>query len=216
MKTQHAYNREEIMRSLLKPLTGLVIAVLLIGGGVVVFFGHTTADAIVTPDTGKPSLKMISGDSRVSSFQVPSALPGDDGRISKRIINTGDHAGILDVRFSPVVNTPGTLGEYADDKGDLGASIDIAVYIDIDSNGDWNAGDVGLKSDGANYSYPTALDYDVLDNYSDVEWNAVESMSASSTYDFIIMWRIPVTVGNEIQGDSVGFDLTFVLEDVVY
>jgi hypothetical protein len=216
VKTQHAYNREEIMRSLLKPLTGLVIAVLLIGGGVVVFFGHTTADAIVAPDTGKPSLKMISGDSEVYSFQLSNTLPGRDGCISKRIVNVGNRAGILSVCFSPVLNTPGTVGEYADGKGDLGANIELSVYIDMDANGDWNSGDIGLRSDVVSYNYPTTLDYDVLDNYSGVTWNAVESMQASSTYYVIIMWRIPVTVGNEIQGDSVSFDTTFVLEDDIH
>ena len=204
------------MQGLLKSLTGLVIATLLLGSGMVAFFGPATAGAILMPDTGKSSLKIISGDSQVSSFQVPNTLPGGDGRISKRIVNTGDHAGILDVRFSPVVNTPGTLCEYADGKGDLGASIEIAVYIDVDASGDWNAGDIGLGSGGASYGYLTSLDYDLLDNYGGVTWNAVESMSASSTYDFIVMWRIPITAGNEIQGDSVSFDTTLVLEDDVH
>jgi hypothetical protein len=204
------------MQSLLRSLTGLLFAVLLMGSSMVASFGFATADAITMPDTGKPSLKIISGDSQVYSFQVPNALPGANERISKRIVNVGNRAGILGVRFSPVVNTPGTTGEYADGNGDLGANTEIAVYIDVDASGDWNTGDVGLRSDEASYSYLTALDYDALDNYSGIGWNAVKLMSASAVYDFIIMWRIPVTVGNEIQGDSVGFDITFVLEDDVH
>jgi hypothetical protein len=37
-------------------------------------------------------------------------------------------------------------------------------------------------------------------------------MLASAEVNVIIMWRIPITVGNEIQGDSAGFDITFELK----
>ena len=204
------------MQNLLKSLAGLLFAVLLASIGIIASFGFTRADATTWPDEGKPSVKIISGDSQICSFQVPTVLPGANGRISKKTINAGNRAGILGVRFSPVVNTLGTTGEYADGNGDLGANTEIAVYVDVDTSGDWNTGDVGLKSDGTNYSYPTALDYDALDNYSGIGWNAVKSMNASAVYDFIIMWGIPVTVGNEIQGDSVDFDITLVLEDDVH
>jgi hypothetical protein len=201
------------MRSQIKSLTELGIAVLFMGIGMVTSFGFTTTDTIAIRDTGKPSLKVISGDSKYFSYQVPNALPGTNGRISKRAVNIGNRAGILSVCFSPVVNTSGTIGEYADGNGDLGANTEIAVYVDVDQSGDWNTVDVGLRSDGTNYSYPAALDYDPLDTYSGIRWNAVKSISASSEYDFIMMWRIPITVGNEIQGDSVSFDISFVLDE---
>jgi hypothetical protein len=209
-------DKGKILRILLKPLLILISVIVLIGTGIVAFFGFGRVDAMVIPDTGKSSLEIISGDSEVYSFQLSNTLPGRDGCIIKKIVNVGNRAGILSVCFSPVLNTPGTVGEYADGKGDLGANIELSVYIDMDASGDWNSGDIGLRSDVVSYNYPTTLDYDVLDNYSGVTWNAVESMQASSTYYVIIMWRIPVTVGNEIQGDSLSFDTTFVLEDDIH
>ncbi len=108
-----------------------------------------------------------------------------------------------------MTNTPGVIGDRVDGTGDLGANMEIAVYIDVDGGGDWNSGDIGLRSNGATYTYPTALEYDAVDNYSGVTWNAIKSMTASAARDFIIIWRIPITVGNEIQGDSVSFDISF-------
>jgi spore coat-associated protein N len=89
----------------------------------------------------------------------------------------------------------------------------IAMYLDIDQSGDWNAGDVGLMSDGTTYASPTPLDYDVIDNYASESWNEViTAMAVSAADDIIVLWQVPTTADNTIQGDSVSFDITFVLE----
>lgn len=204
------------MERLLKPVISLLFAVILISGGTFAYSGYAKADAIVMPDTGKPGLKITRDGSRVCAFEVPNAVPGASGRSSNRLVNVGKHAGELGVSFSPITNTPGAIGEHSDGSGDLGANTEIAVYIDINASGDWDSGDVGLRSDGATYRYPTALDYDAMDNYGGIRWNAIESMIASAACDFTIMWYIPITVGNEIQGDSVSFDITFFVEDAVH
>lgn len=201
------------MQSLLKSLAGLLVAVLLVSGGIIASFGFSTAGVAAMSDSGRPTLKIISGDSKVCAFQVLNAMPGTNGCNIKRIINVGNRNGLLGVCFSTVRNTPGTTGEYADGIGDLGANTEIAAYIDVDASGDWNTGDIGLRSDGSTYNYPAGLDYTALNNYSGNIWNELTSMSASDVCAFNIEWRIPGTVGNEIQGDSVDFDITFMLND---
>jgi len=37
-------------------------------------------------------------------------------------------------------------------------------------------------------------------------------MTANSRLNLTAVWNIPTTVGNEIQGDSVSFDIVFALE----
>jgi len=88
----------------------------------------------------------------------------------------------------------------------------IAVYIDVDSSNSWTAGDIGLKSDGTTYANPTALDYDEIDNYGGETWDAIETLATSASDKFTVLWQIPGSAGNEIQGDSVSFDITFTLE----
>jgi hypothetical protein len=197
------------MVRILKSSIGLLLAVLLISGSTLAYFGCAKADAAIIPDTGKPSLKISVDGSRVGTFNVSNLVPGASGRNSLRLVNVGNQTGQLGVSFSSMTNTSGVIGEYMDGIGDLGANMEIAVYIDVDGSGDWNSGDIGLRSDGATYTYPTALEYDTMDNYSDITWNAIKSITASAAHDFIIIWRIPITVGNEIQGDSVSFDISF-------
>jgi hypothetical protein len=197
------------MNRIIKSSIILLLAVLLMIGGTLAYFDYAKADGVIISDTGRPSLKMSGDGSRDGIFSVSSLIPGASGRNSIRLVNVGDQTGQLGVSFSPITNTPGVIGEFMDGTGDLGANMEIAVYIDVDGSGDWDSGDTGLRSNGATYTYPTALEYDAMDNYSDVTWNAIESMTAATAQDFIIIWRIPVTVGNEIQGDSVSIDISF-------
>jgi hypothetical protein len=47
----------------------------------------------------------------------------------EKLVNIGGRAGILGVRFSPEVNTPGTIEEYADGNGDPGAHTETAQLM---------------------------------------------------------------------------------------
>ncbi|HXZ29962.1 MAG TPA: hypothetical protein VEG43_02235 [Dehalococcoidia bacterium] len=197
------------MTRILKSSIGLLLAVLLMSGGASAYFGYAKADAAIMPDAGKPSLKIGGDGSRTGTFNVSNLVPGSSGSGSIRPVNVGNQTGQLGISFSSVTNTPAVIGEYMDGSGDLGAYMEIAVYIDVNGSGDWNNGDIGLKPDSTTYAYPTALEYDALDNYSNITWKAIKSMTASAACDFIITWHIPIIVGNEIQGDSVSFDINF-------
>ena len=204
----------------MKKIIGLSVAALLIigviGGATFAYFSDTESSTGNTLTAGILDLHIDGGDTAVTTFNVSGVAPGDSDSGTSTLSNVvGGIDGELDIATSVVTNTGavGGTSEYADDTGDLGANAEIAMYLDVNQNATWDAGDVGLMSDGTTYSSPTALDYDVIDNYASETWDAVvATMSASATDDIIVLWRVPTTAGNSIQGDSVSFDITFTLE----
>ena len=93
---------------------------------------------------------------------------------------------------------------------------EITVYLDINQNATFDAGDIELNTTGAN-AYDAAtnntLDYATIDSYGSVSYDSViAAMAALAADDFIVLWRVPDTAVNTIQGDSVSVDFTFTLE----
>lgn len=201
----------------MKKILGLTLAAVLIiaavGGSTWAYFSDTENSANNTLSAGTMDLNINGGNSAVTTFSVTSAAPGDSGNGSSTLANAGNMSGELDITFSAVTNTGGSGGgEYEDGVGNLGAVAQIAVYIDVDSSNSWTAGDIGLKSDATTYAHPTALSYAVINSYGGKTWDAIETMAASASDKFVVVWQIPTSAGNNIQGDSVSFDITFTLE----
>jgi len=201
----------------MKKILGLTIAAFLVmalvGGGTWAYFSdpETSTDNSLT--AGTLDLNINGGNTAVTTFSATNVAPGDSGSGSSVLANVGSLSGELDISFSAITNTPGAGGtEYEGGSGELGGEAEIAVYIDVDQSGDWSSGDIGLKSDSTTYSHPTALNYATIDSYGSDSWDAVETMAASASDNFTILWRVPTTAGNDIQGDSVSFDVTFILE----
>jgi hypothetical protein len=77
------------------------------------------------------------------------------------------------------------------------------------------SGDIGLKSDETSYTYSAGeadLQYAAVSAYDGDEWDAVLTMAAAATDDLVVLWDIPTSADNTIQGDSLSFDISFVLE----
>ena len=199
-----------------KKIIGLVIAAVAlagsVGSGTWAYFSDTEQSTDDSLCAGTLDLNIDGDNDASNTFSVTAVAPGDSGNGSNVLANIGSLSGELDVEFSAITNTGGTTGEYGDSNGDLGGVAEIAVYLDIDQSGTWTDGDIGLKSDGTTYSHPTALDYDTIDNYASESWDAVGTMAASAADDFVALWQVPTTAGNNIQGDCVSFDVTFTLE----
>jgi len=200
----------------MKKILGLAVAALLVmtlvGSGTWAYFSDTETSADNTLVAGTLDLNINGGNAAVYTFQVSNKAPGDSGSGSSTLANEGSLDGELDVELTDVTNTPGEDGEFGSGDGELGANTEIAIYIDVNQNGNWNNGDIGLKWNGNTYSHPTDLDYAPIDDYADAIWDAVETMAPSAPDDIIILWRIPAEVDNEIQGDSVTFDVIFTIE----
>jgi len=200
----------------MKKIIGLTVAALLVigmvGSGSWAYFSDTESSTNNSLTAGTLDLNINGGNVAVTTFSATAVAPGDSGNGSSTLANVGDFSGELDITFSAVTNTGGSSGEFGDSVGNLGAVAEIAVYLDVDQSGAWSAGDIGLKSDGTTYAFPTALDYATIDSYDSDNFDAVETMAASAADNFRVEWRVPSTAGNNIQGDSVSFNVTFTLE----
>jgi len=169
----------------MKKIFGLMIAALMViamvGGGTWAYFSDIEQSTNNSLTAGTLDLNINGGNTVVTMFSVSNVAPGDSGNGNCTLTNVGNLGGELDIEFSAITNTGGTSGEYGDSTGNLGAAAEIAVYVDVDSSDSWNAGDIGLKSDGTTYTFPTALDYATIDSYGSDSWDAVETMAASAS-----------------------------------
>jgi spore coat-associated protein N len=201
------------MRKIIILSVAVLVIIGLVSAGTYAYFSDTESSTNNVLMAGTLDLNIDGGNVAVTTFTASGVAPGDSGSGSSTLANAGTIAGELDVATSAVTNTPGLGGtEYEGGSGELGASAQIAMYIDVDQSGSWNANDIGLQSDGTTYSFPTALNYDAINNYASQTWNAVEMMATSAADDIVVNWQVPAGAGNDIQGDSVSFDISFILE----
>lgn len=190
-----------------------VVLLASVGGGTWAWFQDTETSANNSLTAGTLDLNVDGVNTEVNTFSVSNVAPGDSGNGSTELSNVGSLDGELDVYLHYVYSTGGTgPTEFEDGVSHMGDNAQMAIYLDVDKSGDWSTGDIGLKYDGTTYTNPTALDYSKMKNYSQVTWDAVETLGAGAADDFIIEWQIPGTVDNEIQGDEVHFKITFTLE----
>ena len=190
------------------------------------YFTDTETSENNTMAAGTMDLNVNGGDDAVTTMTLLNKAPGDSGTepSSGNVIlkNTGSLEGELDIVMGIVNNYACTDPSYGandgtenctTDAGTLGANAKMAPYLDINQDSDYDDGtDVGLKSDGSIYT-SGSLDYGAINNYSGDIWNPViATMAVNAEYNFVIAWEIPTGAGNEIQGDALDFDVTFVLE----
>jgi len=182
----------------MKKIWGLILALVLIiglvGAGTYAYFSDTESSVDNTLTAGTLDLNIEGGDVAITTFDVSNVAPGDNGTASSTLLNSGSLAGELDIATSGIDNVPGVGGEYGGGSGELGANAEIAIYLDIDQTGTRTAGDVGLQSNGTTYD------------------PMVAAMAASAQDDIIVLWDVPTDTGNDVQGDSVSFNITFTLE----
>ncbi len=202
------------MNTRLKRIIGVMLGILIVSvlctAGVWAYIGNDVSN---DASNGVIALK-LGNTTQQDALNVPNASPGDSGQYSYHLENSGNISGSLSVNITNITNTAGTTGKYADGSGDLGRNTEVAFYLDSYGSGDWSQGDIGLSANGQTYPYQSALQYDILDNYAKAEWNGITTLSPGNKLNLVALWRIPSSVGNEIQGDSVSYDISFTLTQV--
>jgi len=195
---------------------GVLMAFLLaaVGGGTWAWFQDTETSANNSLTAGTLDLNVNGGNSAAATFALTNLAPGNIGSGSGTLSNVGSLEGEMDVSISNMANVGGSGGtEYEDGVGDLGNLGKMAIYIDVDQSGTWSSGDIGLKFDGTTYAYYAGgPSYQKIDWYNSDTWDNIVTLSGGASVDIVLDWVIPSDRGNNLQGDSVTFDVDFTLE----
>jgi len=193
------------MKKLLFSFLVLGITSVLAMGATTAYFSDTEISAGNTFTAGTLDLT-VDGGEQVKSFTVTDMKPGDKfPRKTFKLKNTGTLAGVPTICLKNVQNiesTGTTEFENDGDPGELGDNIELIV----DTNGHW------LMTPGNKFN-----------TFIDRCWTPSDSRdeefgrSGSDVLDpgeemlFGIRLDLPMTTGNDIQGDSLVFDLEFTL-----
>jgi spore coat-associated protein N len=176
-----------------KILAGIVVVGILalaIGWGTYSYFSDTETSSGNTFSAGTLDLKVDGKDDPLGAyFSVSDVKPGDSGSKDIVLSNAGTLDGKAYIHFKNVEDSPGTTpeSEPKPDYGELSKNLKIKV-----SNGTATVVE-GFLSDIKSNSY------------------LLGTIAGGGSLTVTIEWSIPSTVGNEIMGDSVTFDIEFSL-----
>jgi predicted ribosomally synthesized peptide with SipW-like signal peptide len=210
------------------PLVASMMLILVVGifaGAVTVaYFNDTETSSGNTLTAGTLDLKVDGKDNPdIVHITVGNIAPGWSATYNWNLQNTGSLPGVLSITVSPIVNyengqnepealvdpTSGVL------EGELGASI-IVSKLNIYGTGN-RATRLNIGSpDGPQFAHGAHnLNYlGGLTLYVPTGSN-LRVLEPGEVQQYCLVLSLPGTVGNEIQSDSVQFDITFRLDQVV-
>ncbi len=212
------------MKKILGLMVSAVLVMGLVGAGTFAFFTDPETSTGNILQAGTLDLNIAGGDADVKMIDtsVSNIYPGANATVSSTLANVGSIDGELDITFSSITNVGavGGTSEFADDSGDIGSSVNvtISVYIDVDQSGSWNTGDIDLENDGTSNPFTNdgILNSGTIDSYGGTTWNnvygGVDQFISLATDNFTVYWVVTTGAGNDIQGDSATWDMTFTLE----
>lgn len=166
-----------------------------------------------------PDLTLTGGGENNTTISIGDAAPGDGGEDYVTLTNEGLESGNLTVNVSDVWGDEnGTVPpeEPYDDtphRSEMPEASRIGLWLDVDQDGQWGDGDLGLSPHDAGliYVHPSDIDMHAPAEYEDVQWDNATEMDATESHDFRVHWDLPPDVGNEIMSDAVSFNVTFTL-----
>ena len=198
------------MKTIVLSLMTIVLVCALIGGGVYAYFSDTETSTGNTFTAGTLDLNLDGGNTNVVKFTVAAVAPGDSGNGTWTIDNVGTLDGYLDLESTSVTEDIGTTTdpELVDepthaDTTQLGDNLLAHMFIDTNGNSAWDSGETDIL--GTNAS-PVAINT-IAGNYP-----LNLSLASGNTTYITLVWSVPTSVDNRIQGDSVTLDLTFELQ----
>ena len=211
------------MEKIIISLSIIAIVAVVSIGITTAYFTDTETSEDNTMAAGTMDLNIDGGNVAVKTMNLSDKAPGDTGIATAILKNVGSLGGKLDIKVETVTNYPCTDATHGandgtesctSDAGTLGANAKMALYIDVDKSGIWNSGDIELRAgDNPDPHHDQALSYYIIDDYDNYHWNDIYAglMGLNDEDDFVIDWEIPTGAGNEIQGDAVVFNITFIL-----
>ena len=180
-------------------LVSATLAIALLGGGVYAYFSDSENSDNNNFTAGTMDLTL--NDGGAAAISLSNVAPGDSGLSMYTLRNIGTIDGNLQVSIANLENLPGSNPEPEGpgDIGNLAQSIHVHFWMD-DGDGIVNGAET-LMYDGFLIG---------------VTIPSTSSLLAAGQSTYLAMaWSIDYnSVGNEIQGDIVNFDLVFTLQQV--
>lgn len=166
------------------------------GAGTMALFSDTETSNNNVVQAGTLDLKVDGGDTNVQLINATNAKPTDSGQGTWNLTNAGSINGSLDIDVTAVnnseneINDPESDVDSSNSSGELGANLEVYVH----TNGGTNITSGWVTADSLSGA-----------TYENI------SVSAGTSKEIVVEWRIPSTVGNVIQTDSVTVDVQFEL-----
>lgn len=164
-------------------------------------------DGVIQDEIVIPEKDLAFGD---RFFNWNDVKPGDSGEATLSF-HVYDNDAWLWFQICNIWNVGGAHPEpeqHVDPNNDGNLADNIMVRIW------WDDGDNEYEPASEDLMWPTDSDWgtaeDALTDFSTIQ--GPYAMTASTTYYVGVEWKIPFDVGNEIQGDSLTFDLSFYAE----
>jgi hypothetical protein len=137
-----------------------------------------------------------------TSWTIGPVVPGASGVQEIRLHNAGDKSGLLNIWISNISGKEGTPLEFQEKT--LNTTGDLSRYLLLNLSGDDRLTSTFSKPATIN-SFP--------DNISKVNFIGIPILAKNETISLIWQWQIPPEVGNDIQGDTLSFDINYTLTD---
>jgi predicted ribosomally synthesized peptide with SipW-like signal peptide len=181
------------MKRLLYLILALLVAAGMAGAGTWAYFQDTEASTGNNFAAGTLDLKVGGQDDPnvPVTFNLSNLKPGDSSSATVNLSNAGSISGALTMKIQNVVNSPGSTPEPEPppDSGLLGDKIILTV----------------MNATG------NPLAYGTLNSLQNLFIN-LASLPAGGSTAIQVKYEVPAAAGNDIQGDSVSFDILFSLE----
>ena len=186
-----------------------LVSIILAGSYTGAFFSDTETSTGNTFSSG--SLNLQVGDNDPVTWKLDeNVMPGDSDGENISVENTGTIDGFLHINFTNLLNKensctePELLAESdcnSDNIGELAENLFITVYFDNDNSSDFSNGDTLIYRGIVNNTTTSLLQAKLVDS----------ELLSGNKENFRIDWKIDGSVGNEVQSDSVQFDIPFEL-----
>lgn len=141
---------------------------------------------------------VISGSGSIP-WSITNIKPGDSGTQAVTVKNNSGEQAELTIWVSNIVNIEGTGTEFEAEPGDEG---ELAAYLTLEA--------VSTRI-STNITMP-ALITELPQSASDPNYIMVLSMNANETVSISWDWELLADTGNIVQGDSLSFDINYLLE----
>ena len=173
------------------------------------FFSDTETSAGNTFSAGTLNLQVGNTDPVTWNLDE-NVMPGDSDGETVDVENTGTLDGFLHINFTNLLNNDVTCTEpelleesdcNSDNIGELAENLFITVYFDNDNSTDFSNGDTLIYRGMVNNTTTSILQAKLVDS----------ELLAGNKENFRIDWEIDGVVENEVQSDSVQFDIPFEL-----